>query len=93
MRHVERAWAGIDAGKGHHHVVVIDHEGTRLLSRRVANTETDLMELVDTVQASTDDLTWAIDLRACWRTDQAFAGAAVARMKKIMVVGGVSRRA
>jgi DNA-binding IclR family transcriptional regulator len=33
------------------------------------------------------------DLRACWRTDQAFAGAAVARMKKIMVVGGVSRRA
>jgi hypothetical protein len=32
-------------------------------------------------------------VRACWRTDQAFAGAAVARMKKIMVVGGVSRRA
>jgi len=32
-------------------------------------------------------------LRACWRIDQGFAGAAVARMKKIMVVGGVSRRA
>jgi len=30
MRHTEQAWAGIDAGKGHHHVVVIDREGTRL---------------------------------------------------------------
>jgi hypothetical protein len=33
------------------------------------------------------------DLRACWRTDQGFAGGAVVRIKKIMVVGGVSRRA
>ena len=62
MRHTEQAWAGIDAGKGHHHVVVIDREGTRLLSRRVANTEPDLIELIDTVRSSADDLTWAIDL-------------------------------
>src|SRR4051812_38591033 len=62
MRHTEQAWAGIDAGKGHHHVVVIDREGTRLLSRRVANTEPDLIELIDTVRSSAEDLTWAIDL-------------------------------
>jgi transposase len=62
MRHAEQAWAGIDAGKGHHHVVVIDRDGTRLLSRRIANTEPDLAEVIDTVQVNADDLTWAIDL-------------------------------
>ncbi|MDF3051725.1 MAG: transposase family protein [Pseudonocardia sp.] len=62
MRHVERAWAGIDAGKGHHHLVVIDQDGTRLLSRRVANAEPDLAELIDTVQCGAEALTWAIDL-------------------------------
>lgn len=35
-------WAGIDAGKTHHHCVVIDDTGKRLLSRRVANEETEL---------------------------------------------------
>lgn len=62
MRHVERAWAGIDAGKRHHHLVVIDQDGTRLLSRRVANAEPDLAELIDTVQCGAEALTWAIDL-------------------------------
>lgn len=33
---LERAWAGIDAGKEHHPVVVLDFEGRKLLSRRVA---------------------------------------------------------
>ena len=42
MQQTEQAWAGIDAGKGHHHVVVIDRDGRRLLSRRVANDEPDL---------------------------------------------------
>lgn len=62
MQLVERAWAGIDAGKGHHHVVVIDPDGKRLLSRRVANTEPDLLELIDAVQALATQIAWAIDL-------------------------------
>lgn len=36
---VKQLWAGIDAGKAHHHCVVIDSDGTQLLSRRVANDE------------------------------------------------------
>ncbi|MCU1640793.1 MAG: hypothetical protein JWN03_1068 [Nocardia sp.] len=28
---MERAWVGIDIGKHHHHAVVIDHDGTRLM--------------------------------------------------------------
>ncbi len=62
MQLVERAWAGIDAGKGHHHIVVIDPDGKRLLSRRVANTEPDLLELIDAVQALATQIAWAIDL-------------------------------
>ena len=62
MRHVEQAWAGIDAGKGHHHVVVLDRDGTRLLSRRVVNTEPELIALIDSVITAADELTWAIDL-------------------------------
>lgn len=30
MSQVEQAWAGIDAGKGHHHLVVINQDGRRL---------------------------------------------------------------
>jgi hypothetical protein len=50
------------APTGHHHVVVIDRDGTRVHSRRVANTEPDLIELIDAVRAGADSLTWAIDL-------------------------------
>lgn len=34
---MSRIWAGLDAGKTHHHCVVIDAEGTKMLSRRVSN--------------------------------------------------------
>ena len=59
-------WAGVDAGKSDHHCVVIDADGKRLLSRRVANDETALLELITDVTALADggELTWAIDLNA-----------------------------
>lgn len=58
-------WAGIDAGKRTHHCVVIDHEGTVLLSRKVDNDETALLELIGTVIGLADtDVCWATDLNA-----------------------------
>ncbi|OMI39182.1 IS110 family transposase [Streptomyces sparsogenes DSM 40356] len=36
---VPEIWAGVDIGKEHHHCVVIDAQGKRLLSRRVLNDE------------------------------------------------------
>jgi sugar (pentulose or hexulose) kinase len=36
---VRQVWAGIDAGKTHHHCVVIDADGKRLFSRRILNDE------------------------------------------------------
>lgn len=55
-------WAGIDAGKTHHHWVAIDESGRRLLSRRVANDEPELLELLTAVLAPGDEVTWDIDL-------------------------------
>jgi transposase len=57
-----RIWAGTDIGKGHHHCVVIDEEGRRLLSRRVANDESELLALLGDVLDLGDEVTWAMDL-------------------------------
>jgi transposase len=55
-------WAGIDAGKTHHHCVAINESGHRLLSRRVANDEPELLQLLADVLALGDEVTWGIDL-------------------------------
>lgn len=59
-------WAGTDAGKAEHHCTVIDTDGRRKLSRRVANDETALLELITDVLALSEGepVTWAIDLNA-----------------------------
>ncbi|MEU0027363.1 IS110 family transposase [Streptomyces sp. NPDC006335] len=55
-------WAGVDIGKEHHHCVVINADGQRLLSRRVLNDETELLELISDVLAISNDVLWAVDL-------------------------------
>ncbi|TQL97560.1 transposase IS116/IS110/IS902 family protein [Actinoallomurus bryophytorum] len=60
---MQQVWAGVDIGKAHHHAVVIDSEGRRLLSRRVANDEADLLELIAEVCALAGEVIWAIDVR------------------------------
>ena len=57
-------WAGIDAGKAHHHCVVIDAAGNRLLSQRVPNDEPALLQLLAGVLelADGDKVMWATDL-------------------------------
>jgi transposase len=59
-------WAGIDAGKIAHHCVVIDAEGTKLLSRKVSNDEADLLGLIDDVGQVADGgrIRWAADLNS-----------------------------
>ncbi|MEU3658124.1 IS110 family transposase [Streptomyces sp. NPDC032161] len=61
---MSRIWAGIDCGKTHHHCVVVDAEGDRLLSRRVANDEVELLQLLGDVLALADEeqTTWAVDM-------------------------------
>ena len=60
----QQLWAGVDAGKSEHYCVVVDADGKRVFSRRVANDEQLLGELISTVTAQADggEVTWAIDL-------------------------------
>ena len=60
----QQLWAGVDAGKSDHHCMVIDGDGQQLLSRRVANDEAVLVELIAAVTTLADggEVTWAIDL-------------------------------
>src|SRR5215213_1601683 len=62
MNRIEQGWVGIDAGKGHHHVVLIDRDGRQLLSRRVDNDELALTGLIETVRDRVMEPSWAIDL-------------------------------
>lgn len=56
-----RVWAGVDAGKTRHHCVVIDADGKKLLSRRVASDEPELLALIGDVTAL-GEATWAAGL-------------------------------
>ncbi|MDT5149028.1 MAG: hypothetical protein QOI01_761 [Mycobacterium sp.] len=60
----QQLWAGMDAGKSEHHCVVVDGDGQRLLSQRIANDEAVLLDLINTVTVLADggEVTWAIDL-------------------------------
>lgn len=57
-------WAGIDCGKTHHHCVAMDADGKTLLSRRVANDEPELLQLLGDVLDTADgrEVTWALDM-------------------------------
>ncbi len=84
----ERAWAGVDVGKGFHWAYVVDPSGTKLLSRRVENDEAELLNLVDEVLALADEIVWA--------TDQPGGGAVLLlallweRKQKVIYVPGLS---
>ncbi|MER5690015.1 IS110 family transposase [Streptomyces sp. NPDC002205] len=69
-------WAGIDAGKTHHHCVAIDESGRRLLSRRVANDEPELLELLADVLAlgDADQSVHYISGRAIHRASESYRG-------------------
>ena len=57
-----KAWVGVDAGKQHHWAVVVDHDGAVLLSRRVANDERAILELLAAAGELAGELVWAVDL-------------------------------
>jgi hypothetical protein len=46
----------------HHWSVVVDHDGTVLLSRRLANDEQAILELLAVAGELADEMVWAVDL-------------------------------
>ena len=44
---MDKAWAGVDAGKESHWAHVLDTSGKELLSRKVENDEADISKLIN----------------------------------------------
>ena len=58
---MNKAWAGVDAGKEFHWAHVLDVSGTGLLSRRVENDEADIGRLIDEALSLAEGIIWAVD--------------------------------
>jgi hypothetical protein len=58
----DQAFIGLDIGKTHHWVCALDGEGKPLLSRKIANDETEIVALLTTASALAQQLVWAVDI-------------------------------
>jgi transposase len=58
---MDKAWAGVDAGKEFHWAHVLDVSGRQLLSRKVENDEADILKLIDEALSLAEEIVWAVD--------------------------------
>jgi transposase len=58
----DMAWVGIDVGKTHHWACMVDAEGNKLLSIKVANDEADIVALIADAGSQATQLVWAVDI-------------------------------
>lgn len=62
MVSLDRAWVGVDIGKAHHWVCVVDGDGGALLSAKVGNDEAEITSVIDAAGRLADRLVWAVDI-------------------------------
>lgn len=55
-------WAGVDVGKEHHWVAVVDDTGAVVLSRKLVNDEHQIRDLVREVDRLGEQVSWTVDL-------------------------------
>jgi transposase len=55
-------WAGVDVGKEHHWVCVVDGNGNMVFSRKVVNDEDTIRDLVAEIDTLAGEVSWAVDL-------------------------------
>ncbi len=58
---MNKAWAGVDAGKEFHWAHVLDASGRELLSRKVENDEAEILRLIDEALSFAEEIVWAVD--------------------------------
>ena len=58
---MDKAWAGVDAGKEFHWAHVLDASGRELLSQKVENDEAQLLKLIGEALALAEEVIWALD--------------------------------
>jgi len=59
---VLHGWAGIDVGKGHHWVCLIDEAGTTVWSSKVINDEGAILEAISGVLSRANQVVWGVDV-------------------------------
>ncbi|MEU1465239.1 IS110 family transposase [Streptomyces sp. NPDC005727] len=57
-----QVWAGVDAGKGHHWVAVVDETGATLWSKKVDNDESAILTVLGEILDLADEVRWAVDI-------------------------------
>jgi len=55
-------WAGIDVGKGHHWICLVDQDGTTVWSMRVDNDEAVILDAIGSVLARGEEVVWGVDV-------------------------------
>ena len=58
----EKAWVGVDVGKTHHWVCVLDTDGKKVLSVKIANDQAELTAVIARVSTLARQTVWAIDI-------------------------------
>src|SRR5450830_1106370 len=59
---VPHGWVGVDVGKGHHWVCLIDEAGATLWSANVVNDESAILEPIAAVLGRAGQVVWAVDI-------------------------------
>ncbi|MDX2693238.1 IS110 family transposase [Streptomyces ipomoeae] len=57
-----QVWASIDAGKGHHWAAVVDETGVTLLSKKIDNDESAILNVLGEILELADEVRWAVDI-------------------------------
>ncbi|WP_454777812.1 IS110 family transposase [Georgenia muralis] len=55
-------WAGIDVGKGHHWICLIDEAGTTVWSTKVVNDEAAILDAIAGVLGHADEVVWGVNV-------------------------------
>lgn len=64
----DQLWAGVDVGREHHWVCVVDTTGTVVLSRKLVNDEQSIRELITQVDGLGPRVSWTVDLTMTYAT-------------------------
>ncbi|MGW2543970.1 IS110 family transposase, partial [Kitasatospora sp. NPDC001574] len=56
------AWAGVDAGKGHHWAAVVDETGATRWSQKIDNDESAILTALGEILELADEVRWAVDI-------------------------------
>ncbi|PXY26363.1 transposase [Prauserella flavalba] len=59
---VRKMWVGIDVGKGFHHACAVDENGKVVFSRKVANGQAAIEQLIARTAGKATEVVWAVDM-------------------------------